>query len=74
MFRLALRDRGAAHRFPGIIFREYMALGGGGRWRNERIFEFLPGLRQETVRITLEHTPGERIGTPVDELTYPRAC
>ena len=65
MFRLALRDRGAADRFPGLIFREYMALGGGGRWRTERIFEFLPELRQETLRITLEHNPGEALAPPM---------
>ena len=59
-----------ARRFPGIVFREYMALVGQEHWRSEGIFQIFPELQSQPHRIVLEHLPGRGIQNSVDALAY----
>jgi predicted O-methyltransferase YrrM len=59
-----------ARRFPGIVFRNYMALVGEDGWRCQDIFQLFPELRSGRQRITLEHLPGEGVQADVQALAY----
>ncbi|HVH17789.1 MAG TPA: class I SAM-dependent methyltransferase [Myxococcota bacterium] len=61
-------DKG--RRFPGIVFRDYMALVGQERWRSQRIFELFPELKEKPQRIVLEHFPSFGIQNALDALGY----
>ena len=66
--KLLARDPARARLFPGIVFRDYMALAGEGDWVTKQIRDIVSV--PEGTRITLEHLAGEGISTPVDELAY----
>jgi predicted O-methyltransferase YrrM len=57
-------------RFPGMIFRDWVKLNHGAKWRCEGIFDVLDRLGGTHGRITLEHLPGEGIDASLDELAY----
>ena len=59
-----------ARLFPGIVFREYMALVGRERWRSQDIFELFPELGSQPQRIVLEHLPGHGVQDRIDALAY----
>lgn len=59
-----------ARLFPGVVFREYMALVELERWRSQDIFEIFPELRARPRRIVLEHLPGKGVQDRVDALAY----
>ncbi len=66
--RLLLSRRPGAREYPSAVFREYMQAAGGGRWRCESIFDFVPELATSRPRIVLEHLPGESLNAPINEL------
>jgi predicted O-methyltransferase YrrM len=68
--RLLLKDRASYQLFPGMIFRDYMRLAHGDRWRCASIFQVIEEIGGVPRRITLDHLPGEGIDTPLDELAY----
>ena len=59
-----------ARQFPGIVFREYMALVGKERWQSQEIFDLFPELRSQPQRIVLEHLPGMGVQDRIDALGY----
>jgi predicted O-methyltransferase YrrM len=59
-----------ARLFPGIVFREYMALVGRERWKSQTIFELFPELQDKPQRIVLEHLPEHGLQNGVDGLAY----
>lgn len=76
LIRLAIRNPSRVGRFPGRIFREYMALVERDQWACKDILDILtvtPG-----TRIVLEHMSGQGVHEPLDELAYmalfARAC
>lgn len=67
-FKLMLRHRSAARLHPGLAYRQYVYLAGGERWNSGSIFDFMPELENQPVRISLEHLPGKGLSTPINEL------
>ena len=68
--RLLFKDRASYRLFPGMIFRDYMRLSRGDRWRCASIFEVIEEIGGVPGRVTIEHLPGEGIDTAIDELAY----
>lgn len=66
--KLLFRNRQAARVYPGFAFREYVYLAGGERWKCGTIFEFMPEIADQPLRIVLEHLPGGGLIAPVNEL------
>jgi predicted O-methyltransferase YrrM len=67
--KLLFRNRKAAHHYPGVLYREYLARVRSDKWRSAGIFELFPELPERS-RVVLEHLPGEGLRTSVDELAY----
>jgi predicted O-methyltransferase YrrM len=63
-----LRHRSAARLHPGLAYRQYVYLAGGERWKCGSIFDFMPELEAQPVRISLEHLRGNGLATPINEL------
>lgn len=59
-----------ARLFPGIVFREYMALVGQEHWKSQGIFQLFPELEGKPQRIVLEHLPGRGVQHSIDALAY----
>ena len=68
LLKLAFKNPSAVRLYPGKVYRDYMSLAGTGAWRSKGFFEIFPQAHE--VRIVLEHSCGEGIYTPVDELAY----
>lgn len=68
MLRMILVNRPAARRFPGIIFRNYMALRRDGGWRSLPFESIFPEFQGK--RVVIEHLPDPGIFHYVDELCY----
>jgi predicted O-methyltransferase YrrM len=66
--KLLIKNPARAQTYPGMVFRDYMSLVGKEQWASKDIFEILP--IEPGLRITLEHLPGQGVGTPIDELAY----
>jgi predicted O-methyltransferase YrrM len=68
MLRLALANRRAVHPFPGIIFRNYMALRQDGPWRSLPFESIFPEFQGK--RIVVEHLPNPGMFNPIEHLCY----
>jgi predicted O-methyltransferase YrrM len=68
--RLLLKSSARYQLFPGMIFRDYVHLAGGDRWRSASAFDVIRDIGGVPGRITIEHLPGLGIDTPLDELAY----
>jgi predicted O-methyltransferase YrrM len=66
--KLWIKNPARARAFSGRVFRNYMSLVGEDRWFSRGINEILPEMNEW--RIVIEHTPGDGIDTPIDELAY----
>lgn len=66
--KLLLKKPAEYSRYPGMMFRDYMALSGGGQWSTKDIHEIFPEFAD--LRVTIEHLPGRGIINPIDELVY----
>lgn len=68
LLKLWRRNRAAARLYPGVMFRDYVFLANGDRWKSGSIFDFMPELLDQPTRVTLEHLSGEGLFAPVNEL------
>ncbi len=68
MLRLAVKNRSQWRLYPGMVFRDYMSLVQRDKWLSRDIFDIVD--IPDDTRVTLEHLPGQGIGTPIDELAY----
>jgi predicted O-methyltransferase YrrM len=68
VLKLWLRDRRRARMLASRMFREYVFIAGKDRWRACDVTDLLPAEGER--RITIEHSPGDGIFTPIDELAY----
>ncbi|HSH00351.1 MAG TPA: hypothetical protein VLB27_09895, partial [candidate division Zixibacteria bacterium] len=60
--KLLLKKPAEYSRFPGMMFRDYLALSGGERWAARDIYEIFPEFT--SLRVTIEHLPGRGVITP----------
>jgi len=70
LLKLMLQRNAQARIYPNTVFAEYMHLGGRAPWRSVSIFEFLPELVTERLRVDIEYLPGEGMITRVNELAF----
>ena len=68
MLRLLLTNQRAARRYPGVVFRNYMALGGRAAWRSLPFEQIFPEFQGQ--RIVIEHMPTPAMIASVDQLCY----
>ena len=68
MLRMLFVNPRAVRAFPGIIFRNYMALRRDGAWPSLPFESIFPEFQGN--RITIEHIPEPGMFNPVDELAY----
>jgi predicted O-methyltransferase YrrM len=66
-FKLLFKNPSRARMYPAEVFRAYLGLAGGDRWRCTAIFDVLPPV-QGPLRIQLEHLPDPTILTPLEQL------
>jgi SAM-dependent methyltransferase len=64
--KLYFKDRAGFNLFPGMVYRNYVYLGGAAPWGSKSLFELFPEFSGG--RLVVEHLFGEGIDTPVEEL------
>jgi len=64
--KLLMKNRAAAARYPGEVFRSYMSLVGRDQWTCLPIFDVLP--TKNEFHITIMHLPSDVIDTPLEQL------